>query len=233
MDLAVAPAGGITGTTRHSLDGVMRRYGLMGRKGQNMHLAAMGLYVDFAGIAAQRAWDALVAAGAEEESVEKRSWQTLEILKRELFLVGLAGVQVARYLELVYPRLFHGASCDFVGEFAARQLARIFNVETVPSQRGPEWKGRLRRASAMAVAEFPAFSKAELGAAGSQWAQSHHPIGIPSVGHFQLVEHVMCDTVKVKNPQGRESRDIKAPTPIDAYRAALNRSAPLLTSMRA
>lgn len=131
---------------------------------------------------------------------------TLKILMRSFDLKVLSALQGARYLELVEPKMFCATSSGGLGPNALQFLKLLFPDETAKLQESPTWQRHLRRLSTKLPETLPLIANKLLGKAATDWALKQKLPGITTYGHLQVLEHMLCEAVKVTQYEKRTSK---------------------------
>ena len=205
----------MTGVTRHSLDALAKRLGIMMPAKQNsehFHFFVSGLFAEFCARNAESWWASIALCPSPGTS------QTLSVLREKVGLGGLGGVHVGRFLELRDKKLFTASSCTGQGERAI-----LWQQEMTGETAGyscPVWGQLLADLSTKAAASLEPFVKEHLGVAAARWISTHVPAELgDSWDNCSMHEHISCDVYKQEHQESRTSKaNTRLPTADDVWR---------------
>ena len=95
------------------------------------------------------------------------------------------------------------------------------------------WRAHLRQLAAVVAEALPREAERLLGPDAAAWLLAQLPAGVNSHGHLQLLEHLLCEAMKVTSYQNRTSKKRYAGsgTPDATWRDLLNAAEKLLKEL--
>ena len=157
---------------------------------ENSQFLTMGLYVEYVSSQASTAWSRLC-----------RGDPLRTVLEQCFFVRGLPNVQICRLLGYLNVEWFDASTSSFVGERARWQLADMLGLPR--DDMSIDLEHYLELLALEVDSGLRTYAVSLLGEAAAGCLLDSLPPAVSSLLHWQLHEHMLCETFKVLHPDNR------------------------------